>query len=587
MGLEIALSNALTGLMANQAELQVTSNNVSNANTPGYTRKTAAQTSVVLGTQGAGVQTLPITRSISQGLVNAVNTQAAAQAFSQALSDILGQFEDANGNPSSATSVANQIASLASQFQALATSPSSSVSKIQLVSTAQQFTNGLNSLVQTIQSLRTNADQQISQAVSAAQQQLQTIAQMNQQIAQAQAAGQPTAELQDQRDLAVSQLSAEMNVTTFQHPDGTIAVYTTTGQLLLDGTSPAPTLTHNQVGSSSPSLVYPGGYDGIKLNGTDITTAITGGKIGALIQLRDTTLPNINKQLDALATAAANQINAIHNTGSSAPAPNSLTGQTPTATTNPFSGTGTVRIAVIDQKGNAAATPLDLNLATVTPATVAGLLSAINTGLAGVATASVTNGQLVITATNPQDGIAINQENTNVNGSGQGFSSFFGLNDFFVLGASGSPAQTIAVRSDIVANPNFVATGTLSTAALTTGQIAVASGDNSVVQAMANAFQTATAIPAAGGLAATTATLADYGGQIIANAANQAATASSDATFQQTLLTNLSNQAAAVSGVNTDQELTNLTVYQNAYAASARVVTVVNQMFQILEQMGQ
>jgi flagellar hook-associated protein 1 len=583
MGLEIALSNALSGLRANQSALQITSNNVSNAQTPGYSAEIVALNSVSIDGQGAGVDLGPVTRNVSQQLLDAVRDETSAQSFAQTTSDQLSQLQNLLGNPNDGSSIASQLSNLATALQGLATTPSGSTQQMQVVAAAQQTAQTFNSLAQNIQSLRADADQSIQTSVNDAQTQLATIQQLNTQIQQLQALGQSTANLQDQRDVAVNALAGDLNITTVQRSDGTIGVYTTTGVALLDGTQ-APTLTHAAVSSVSPTVSYPGGgINGILLNGVDISSQITGGTIGALLQLRDTTLPQIGQQLDALANATVDQLNAIHNSGASVPAANSLTSAaTGLTAATAFTGTGTVRLAVVDQNGNAVAAPLDLDISTVT--TVGQLISAINTGLGGAATASLVNGQLTISANNAANGVAINQENTDVNATGDGFSTFLGMNNLFVANPAVSTALTMAVRPDIVADPNIVSTGTLATGALAVGANAVAPGDNSIAQSMANMFNNAVSIPAAGGLGATSTTVGSYAGQIIGNAALQSSNASNTASFQSTLLQNIQNKESSLSGVNIDEEMSNLIVYQNAYSASARVISVVDAMYQALEQ---
>jgi flagellar hook-associated protein 1 FlgK len=583
MGLEIALSNALSGLRANQSALQITSNNVSNAQTRGYSAEIVALNSVSIDGQGAGVDLGPVTRNVSQQLLDAVRDETSAQSFAQTTSDQLSQLQNLLGNPNDGSSIASQLSNLATALQGLATTPSGSTQQMQVVAAAQQTAQTFNSLAQNIQSLRADADQSIQTSVNDAQTQLATIQQLNTQIQQLQALGQSTANLQDQRDVAVNALAGDLNITTVQRSDGTIGVYTTTGVALLDGTQ-APTLTHAAVSSVSPTVSYPGGgINGILLNGVDISSQITGGTIGALLQLRDTTLPQIGQQLDALANATVDQLNAIHNSGASVPAANSLTSAaTGLTAATAFTGTGTVRLAVVDQNGNAVAAPLDLDISTVT--TVGQLISAINTGLGGAATASLVNGQLTISANNAANGVAINQENTDVNATGDGFSTFLGMNNLFVANPAVSTALTMAVRPDIVADPNIVSTGTLATGALAVGANAVAPGDNSIAQSMANMFNNAVSIPAAGGLGATSTTVGSYAGQIIGNAALQSSNASNTASFQSTLLQNIQNKESSLSGVNIDEEMSNLIVYQNAYSASARVISVVDAMYQALEQ---
>jgi flagellar hook-associated protein 1 FlgK len=77
-------------------------------------------------------------------------------------------------------------------------------------------------------------------------------------------------------------------------------------------------------------------------------------------------------------------------------------------------------------------------------------------------------------------------------------------------------------------------------------------------------------------------TLSQYAGQIIGQNATAASNASSNAQFQQGVLNNVSTQAQSVSGVNMDDELANLSVYENAYAASGRVIQTINAMYTAL-----
>ena len=244
------------------------------------------------------------------------------------------------------------------------------------------------------------------------------------------------------------------------------------------------------------------------------------------------------------------------------------------------------RSAVVKSDGTFAAAPFDFDLSTA--ATVGGVITAINTNLVGFATASLNaNNELVITATNPNDGIAINEGTSSVGGSG--LSSHFGLNDFFVGSGAVSLAGTIAVRPDIISTPQHLSSGTLNNTALgniTVGATtAIGPGDGTALQAMMNAFQAPFAFSAAGGLPVVTTTLSEYGNQILADNASRTAAADDKAKFSDTLLNDIKSKSSAISGVNMDEELANLIIYQTAYAAAARVVTAASEMMDMLERM--
>ncbi len=82
-----------------------------------------------------------------------------------------------------------------------------------------------------------------------------------------------------------------------------------------------------------------------------------------------------------------------------------------------------------------------------------------------------------------------------------------------------------------------------------------------------------------------TTSLGNYSSQIVGQAASTAAASKSNATFQSSLQSQIASQAASVSGVNIDEELSNLIQYQNAYGANARVMTVIQSLYDTLMRM--
>lgn len=181
-------------------------------------------------------------------------------------------------------------------------------------------------------------------------------------------------------------------------------------------------------------------------------------------------------------------------------------------------------------------------------------------------------------------------------GTNQGFSQYFGLNDFFNVNNLTSTGDTTAnsainlsVQSRIVSNPSLISTGTLSLSTQPTGPSAapnytyiLAPGDNSISQKLAALATSSISFLSAGGMPPSSTTLAQYAGQIIAKTSSDSSDATNTATDSQTLLAGYTTRAQSVSGVNLDQELANTVIYQNAYSASTRVITVVSTMFQEL-----
>ncbi len=579
MSLGLALNNALTGIQTVQTALQVTSNNIANANTEGFTRKSVAPISLLVAGQGQGVSISSITRQVNESLIRDMRSQLAGIGSLRIDDAFYTRMQDLFGSLANGTSLTASIADLASAFEALAAFPEDASLRQQVVGEALVLTRQFNNTARDIQVMRTDADQGISASIDIINTQLSQISELNTQIARDLASGQPTANLEDKRDTAITKLSEFVDIGTFTKSSGEVAVVLKSGRVLLDGA--APTLVHTAAASLDVAVTYPGGIGAISLNGVDITTELSGGSIGAQIKMRDTTLPNQASELNTLANGIFTEINKIHNDGAAFPPPNTLTGTRTIAGADAFSATGTTNIAVTDAAGDLVAAPIQLNLASY--ATVGAFVTALNTALGANGTASIAGGKLVVDATASANGVAINENDTSV--GGVGVSQYFGLNDFFVGDPTVSLSRNITVRSDIAANPDLISRGELNPAAVNIGDSAVTSGDNKVVQRLASQFGNSVSFTASGNLGATTTTFGDYGAQMLSVNATQAVAASDSLGFNEVLLEDIRFRADSASGVNIDEEMANLITLQNSYAAIARVVSVTSKMMDTLNQL--
>jgi flagellar hook-associated protein 1 len=128
---------------------------------------------------------------------------------------------------------------------------------------------------------------------------------------------------------------------------------------------------------------------------------------------------------------------------------------------------------------------------------------------------------------------------------------------------------TIQVNPDLVADPTLLDTK-------------AGAPDPSIATTLSSSLDATSAYAAAGGLPATTTTLGRYAAEMIGNTASTAAAATSNATDQSALLAQMQNEYSQDVGVNLDSELSKLVAYQNAYSASARVISTIQTMFAAL-----
>ncbi len=578
MSLDIARLIAFSGISAAELQIAVASSNISNADTPGYTQKTANQESLVTGGTGTGVTITGITSNIDRlllkSLIGATSDLGSASTVNDYMSKLQQLFGSASNSEGSTTgnSLANTLASLESALSSLASNPSSVSQQSAVIGALDDVASQLRTTSSSIQTLRANADQDISTSVTSINSDLKQIDDLNKQIKQAAASGQSTADLEDQRNSALQDLSSNMNVSYFTTSGGDLQVFTSSGQPLVDS------MVHPLSYTKTPNVSASTTFGPITVGGVDVTSQITSGKIGGLLTLRDKTLPAAQSQLDQLAQQLKSSLNAVSNKGTSLPPPASLTGSATVASTDPLSSlpaSGTVRIAVVGQSGNLVSYQ-DLDLSQYS--TVGDLVNAIN-GIPGLSASVDANGHLSIAATTTGDGVAINDMTSSVGTGGAGFSSYFGLNDL----VTGNGAADFAVRGDLRDGDAGLPASTLdSSATLTTGSQVLPPGSATIVNALESALTAQTNFAAAGGLSATTGSFADYASSIVSDVASKASRASSTFTSKSTAQSTYASSLSSQSGVNVDEETNRVAALQNKYAAASQLIQAVNTMFNSL-----
>uniref|UniRef100_E6VEW6 Flagellar hook-associated protein 1 n=1 Tax=Rhodopseudomonas palustris (strain DX-1) TaxID=652103 RepID=E6VEW6_RHOPX len=579
MSLNIASSIALGSLMTTQVQISVTSSNISNASTTGYTVKTANQSATVTGGVGTGTTITGITSTVDKLLLKSLVQATSALGSANTTNSYLDQLQALYGTSgdSSNTSLADTLTTLEQALSSLSSDPSSSSLKANVISALDTLATRFRDTSSGIQDLRSDADQSIDDAVDDVNEQLNLIAGLNAQIRLASASGQATGDLEDQRNTAVQEIASRMNVSYFISSSGDMQIYTGSGRALLDSTvhelsyTPAATVTSSTTYSASST----GGFSGITVDGVDVTGQISSGSIGALIVLRDTTLPAAQAQLDQLATELADSLNAVSNLGSALPPKSTLTGITAVTASDALNGTGTVRIAVTDQKG-ALVSYGDLDLASY--ATVGDLVNAVN-GISGLSASIDSSGHVVIVASSSSNGIAIANMTGSVGDDSLGLSDYLGLNDV----VTATSAADFKVAAGLLADSSKLPTSSLSSASsLTAGSTVLSAGSSTVTDALYSALTGTTNFAAVGGLGASDSSFADYAAEIIAHVATIASAAEDAYTAKQTAQSTLSSALSSQSGVNVDEETAKLSNLQNQYAAAAQLIQAINEMFDAL-----
>ena len=206
------------------------------------------------------------------------------------------------------------------------------------------------------------------------------------------------------------------------------------------------------------------------------------------------------------------------------------------------------------------------------------ILTSLNASpLSAYATFSLSSdGELIAT---PNAGVGeiklhVKTDNTMRGATNVPLSDFFGIGDAFQMDA----AIDLGVRQALENNPTQMALARFDQTALV-GENSLSVGDQTGAQALKDIENSIRSYDKAGGLSATTATLAQYSANLLANLGLRALLVENSMTDNQALSEELTRKSSDISGVNLDEELGNMIIYQNAYSASARMLSTAKELF--------
>ena len=370
MSLEITLLNAMSGLQTSQQSLQTISNNIANVNTEGYSRKVVDQAARIIDGSGYGVEITRITRNVDDAVLKQLREETGSYSALEQKDSFLSQINHYFGKPEDNDSITHLIAELAAQFDAVAVTPETSANQYLTVNAATDVLNELKDLSDVIQDLRSDANAKITTAVTELNTALDTIVKNNYSIIEFVASDISTAELADQRDMALNKAAEIMDIKYYEKGDGSFTVFSGGGMTLVDGQK--QTVSYAQPSTMTATLEYtattatnyiapgvtghpvggvPGIFVGDAASTTDITGSISSGRLKGLIDIRDTELPALQAQLDELAEKLKVEINAVHNKGAGYPPATSLTGDRYITSDTIFDGSGFIRVGIVNDSG--------------------------------------------------------------------------------------------------------------------------------------------------------------------------------------------------------------------------------------------
>jgi flagellar hook-associated protein 1 FlgK len=300
-----SLSIALQALAAEQGAVAITSNNIANANTPGYARQVPVfeetpptlDGSFQIGTGVSLAQAQTIRDNILQIRIDQENQQSGQlDSFVNSMNQVQALFNEASG-----VGLQSPLSNFFSAWQQLASDPSNLSYRQNVIAAAQNLTDAFHEISSSLTSQQTNLDLSVQQTVQQANQLTSQIARLNGQVATFSAANEDPSGVINQRDQLVQQLSGLIDVSYVDAGNNSLTLTTTGG---------APLVVGNQSFDLTTAADPATGWTHVFSQGNDITSSISSGQLAGELEVRDQQIPTILGKLDTLAAGLANAVNA-------------------------------------------------------------------------------------------------------------------------------------------------------------------------------------------------------------------------------------------------------------------------------------
>jgi flagellar hook-associated protein 1 FlgK len=548
------LNTAKLGLQTNQTAIEITGHNIANVQTEGFSRQEVTlevnrPRRVGLAFLGTGVRATSVTRDFDQFLFNQILGESSTlgnfdirNTFFQRLETIV--------NESSGVSLNNAMSEFFLAFDDLASNPTNLSVRTAVLSAAGTLATVFNQLGSSLLQQRMNLDNAVTAEVTEINGMLDEIAEFNRSIRQLENGNTPANDLRDQRDLLIKQLSEKLDVQLIDTNDNSTMLTLSGGSPLVVGTTVFKlSVTANLDNRGFKDILVDDGMGGTN----NVTAEIQGGEMRGLLDMRDVETLGLIDQLDRLAAGLMEQVNGVHLQGLG------LDG----SSGNLFFETLTPAVSIGSQNlGTGTVTAINASPSTVTvdkfqiQFTGAGTFDLFNlttnqtvaTGLAVGGTINIANGLAITTGGVPVAG------------------------DTADISISEDAAMNMALSSTVLNDTDKIAAGLSGTG---DGQNAlnISNLQNSLV------FSAGGFTPGAG-----TSTFDDFYNSLVSGLGAGSRSSQTILRQQEGVMLQLNTQRESISGVSLDEEMINLIKFQQAFAASARMITVIEEMFDVLQR---
>lgn len=309
------LNTSISGLLAFQRALDVTSHNITNANTTGYSRQLPdfmTRSPQYLGGNwvGSGVDVSSVNRAYDDFLSGQARSASSAHNQSNTYATQAGRISNLFGD--SATGLTASMQKFVNSLQAVADSPNSVAARQTMLSQAQTLLDRLKSYDSSLRSLDNQVNAALGSEADSISSLARGIADLNKQIASGYAqTGQRPNDLLDQRDRLIDELAVHVNVNVIKMDDNQLNVFIGNGQpLVVGGDAARVVATSDPYDPTRKRLAVQSSVGTI-----DITGSIAGGTLGGALKFRSEMLDPARNAIGRISVALADVMNEQHRAG--------------------------------------------------------------------------------------------------------------------------------------------------------------------------------------------------------------------------------------------------------------------------------
>ncbi len=577
MAVSNALYTALSGLLTQRYGLDITGHNVANANTEGYSRQRADLSPgfpnyYAFGAIGRGVTIDGVERVVDEFLNSQQRGAISLLSSDQTLAVAYSRLE-AFFNELSDYDLSTGFDTFYNSLQDLSLNAESEATRSVVVQQALALRDMVGVIYNAMRDYYLQLNDDVIGQVDKVNELIDEVADLNRQIVLYEGAGSISAnDLRDMRDAKLAELAGMVDITTIEQPGGAVNV-TVRGMPLILLTHAFHLKTYNDVTPDGLPTV------GVRFEDDESPFLSREGTLAATLQARDEVLAGFMDDLNRFTAEFIFEFNRVHSTGVGSIIATSMTGQNAavdaTATLDQLDlgfaaqpGTfrvvnGSVTIAIValgSGQIDEVTVPVDLDGVGGDDDSLQDFVNNFNTAVpAGTVQASIdSTGHLRFDSVNPSTtGFYFSSDTS-------GLLAATGVGGFW----AGHDAATIDVSPAILADERLVATGRTT---------APGDTDNLLELIALRDLQVAD-----GG----TKTFEDHYQTIIGRLGGESRRVSDRMLVRNDLVAQLENERQQISGVSLDEEMTRMIQFQRAYQASARVITVSNDMLDTLINMG-